>query len=106
MARNSREDRVVVMNPRTGRGDGSISRLYYEQVRQAILGALDDAPDRVRFRELAALVEGRTNPSLWVDHSVGWYTTTVKLDLEARGEIEVQRGRPPQVVRAVSRAAG
>ncbi len=31
--------------------------------------------------------------------SVGWYATTVKLDLEARGLIERMPGESPQVLR-------
>lgn len=34
--------------------------------------------------------------------SVGWYTTTVKLDLEARGEIaRVESARPQRLVRLI-----
>jgi hypothetical protein len=54
----------------------------------------------VKFIELPGLVEQCLSPgdreSLG---SVSWYTTTVKLDLEVRGEIERIAGSKPQRLR-------
>lgn len=86
----------MMRNPNTGRDDVRISARYYEAVRGAILRALDTRPDGVGFSDLSALVESDTDPGLWNDASVGWYTTTVKLDLQARGLIE--RSGSPQVL--------
>jgi hypothetical protein len=36
------------------------------------------------FAALPGEVEYRTPPGTWASASVGWYTTVVKLDLEAR----------------------
>ncbi len=41
--------------------------------------------------------ERRTPAEMWSDASVGWYTTTVKLDLEAKGIIEKEGS--PQILR-------
>lgn len=85
-------DRVVLENPNTGSTDGTIARALYDPVRAAILAAIGEA-GQLPFSELRAEVERRTSPDLWEDASVGWYTTTVKLDLEAKGLIE-KEGSP------------
>jgi hypothetical protein len=51
---------------------------------------------------LIALVEGRlTTEERRAIASVGWYVTTVKLDLEARKRIERVPGSNPQLLRRV-----
>lgn len=91
-----KRDRVVMENPNTGSTDGTIARSFYDPVRDAILAAIGEA-GQLPFSELRAEVEKRTNAELWEDASVGWYTTTVKLDLEAKGLIEKEGS--PQVLR-------
>jgi DNA-binding transcriptional ArsR family regulator len=86
------DDRVMMENPNTGRDDMRIARAIYEPVRQAILEALEDLGE-VPFSELHVEVEQRTPPELWEDASLKWYTTTVKLDLEAKGLL-VKSGSP------------
>lgn len=85
-------DRVSLANPNTGRDDLRIRRLYYEHVRSAIMHAINDAGE-LKFAALAAEVEARTPAELWADASVGWYATSVKLDLEAKGLI-AKEGSP------------
>jgi hypothetical protein len=85
------DDGVMLANPNTGGDTIRIRRSMYDPVRVAILtavdeGALDATP--LRAVDLAAQVEKRTPRRLWWDASVGWYTTSVKLDLEFRGLIE------------------
>ena len=59
----------------------------YDPVRTAILHAVREI-DGIRFGDLSDAVGARTSPDLWQNSKVGWYTTSVKLDLEARGLIE------------------
>lgn len=87
-------DRIMMKNPNTGRDDRHIAVAMYEPVRDAILAAVDDE-DGIGFSELAEQVELRA-PELWADASVMWYTTTVKLHLEATGLIE-RDGSPQQL---------
>lgn len=79
-------DRVSLENPNTGCEGLRIRRLYYEHVRAAIMHAIDEAGE-LRFSQLSSEVEARTPAELWADASVGWYATSVKLDLEAKGLI-------------------
>lgn len=90
-------DRVVMQNPNTGRDDNTIAREIFEPVRYAILDALEDAED-VAFKDLTDEVVARTPAVLWSDRSPMWYTTTVKLHLEATGEIE-KFGKPQRLRR-------
>lgn len=93
---NSGTSRITIENPNTGRTDGTIARSFYDPVRQAILDAIGEA-DGLPFAELRNEVARRTPSELWEDASVGWYTTAVKLDLEAKGLV-VKEGSP-QILR-------
>lgn len=87
-------EKILTLHPEGKRGI-HIDRDRYDAVRSAILAVLaDDAV--VAFAELSGRVAARL-PDF--DGSYGWYTTTVKLDLEARGEIERVPGKGPQQLR-------
>ena len=88
-------ERIMTLHPE-GKTGVNISQEKYEAVRAAILASIDAAGE-LPFKELAGQVGTRLPESF--DGSVGWYTTTVKLDLEARGEIERIPGRAPQGLR-------
>lgn len=92
-------ERIMTLHP-DGKQGVNIDRAKYEAVRQAILDSLAEQGE-LPFGQLDAAVAARLSEPF--DGSVGWYTTTVKLDLEARGEIERVPGRSPQVVRLVQK---
>jgi len=85
----------MMHNPNTGREDVRIKRTIFEPVRDAILQALDETGE-LRASDLPEHVEARTPTTLWEDASTIWFTTTVKLHLEATGLIE--RSGSPQLV--------
>ena len=85
-------DSIMMKNPNTGRDDMSIAVSIYEPVRDAILAAIHDVgelPNKLLIDE----VERRTPAELWENSSVAWYTTSVKLHLEAT-KLLVKRGSP------------
>ncbi len=84
-------ERISLENPNTG-GNLRIRKLYYDHVRDAILHAINEAGE-LKFSDLANQVLARTPTELWADASVGWYATSVKLDLEAKGLI-AKEGSP------------
>ncbi len=92
------KDKILTKHPK-GKQGVNISRAKYDAVREAILEALAEREPQ-QFRELQAAVEERLAGNF--EGSIGWYYTTVKLDLEAREEIERIPGSSPQELRRVS----
>ncbi len=88
-------DRIQTLHPEEGKKGVNIERAKYDEVHAAILDALSQGPmalttlfDKVSKR-LPADFKG----------SPGWYTMSVKLDMEARGEIERVPKVSPQELR-------
>lgn len=89
------EERIMTLHP-AGKLGVNISKLKYEVIRMAILDAIESRGE-LPFLDLAAAVTQRLEADF--EGSIGWYVTTVKLDLEARGLIERIPGQGPQVLR-------
>ena len=99
---NSTEDKVLCETPTPGKQPTRIDRWKYDLVRSAILQVVPADDKGVEFDRLAELVEHQIPAEdLKRFGTVSWYTTTVKLDLEARGEIERVPGSGPQTLRLV-----
>ena len=99
-----RDEKVRCDNPEPGKKPVRIARWKYEAVRQAMVGVLSMDRDGVPFRDLAARVRSRLEPhELERLGSVSWYTTVVKLDLEAKGRVRRVPGSRPQVVQLIGR---
>jgi hypothetical protein len=77
------EDKIRTLHP-AGKQGVHINREKYDAIREAILSALREHGE-LTFTALAARVKQQIEDRF--DGSVTWYTTTVKLDLEARGEV-------------------
>ncbi|NDJ36171.1 MAG: hypothetical protein GYB64_16060 [Chloroflexi bacterium] len=90
------DDKILALNPDPDKTGVNVDRVKYEQIKTAMLAALDEEGE-IPFKRLSEEVEARLNSPF--KGSVGWYTTTVKLDLEARGLIERVPGNKNQVVR-------
>lgn len=88
-------DTIRTLHPEKKQGV-TISREKYEIIRKAILCALQ-AQKEMKFMNLARAVEKEVNGNF--EGSVTWYVTTVKLDMEARGEIKRVPHSRPQLVR-------
>jgi len=93
-------DKVVCETPTPGKQPTRIVRWKYDLVRSAILKSIPSGHPGIEFARLAAMVksciESRDLERLG---SVSWYTTTVKLDLEVKGETERVPGSSPQLLR-------
>lgn len=99
------EETVEALPLGEGKAATRIRKVAYEAFRDAILAVLDESPEGVLFRDLPRRVEPRVPPELLgAKGSCSWYTTTVKLDLEARGVIARVRGESPQRLRRVGAA--
>lgn len=92
--------RIQLKHPDPGKSAPRISSEKYGAVKSAIMRVVAEDENGILFKDLP----GRVSELLSTDQlenlgSVGWYTTTVKLDLEARGLIERVPGSNPQRLR-------
>lgn len=89
------EEKILTLHPQ-GKKGVNISRAKYDLVRETILQIIRDYGE-ISFTELLMMCEHMLMGKL--NGSITWYATTVKLDLEARGEIERVPDSSPQKVR-------
>jgi len=89
-------ERITTLHPDPSKEGVSIDRAKYEQIRGAINAVLDEQGE-CSFTELTEEVEEYLGDRF--DGSIPWYVTTVKLDLEARGEIRCNRSQKRQTIR-------
>ncbi len=87
-------EKILTLHPQNKQGV-NIDRGKYDEIRGAILEAIGEN-EGITFGELTTAV-GEKCPNF--DGSIGWYTTSVKLDLEARGLIERIPKLSPQQLR-------
>ncbi len=89
------KDLVKTLHPEKKQGV-NISREKYDMIRKAIMSELRSNKE-MTFTRLSRAVEKEVRGKF--DGSVMWYVTTVKLDLEARGEVKRVPNSRPQLVR-------
>ena len=89
------KDTIRTLHPQKKQGV-KISKEKYETIRKAILCVLETQKE-ISFMNLSRAVEKEVNGNF--EGSVTWYVTTVKLDLEARGQIKRVRHSRPQLVK-------
>jgi len=92
------ETRTVTKGKRGTR----VRKDMYDLFRKTILAATPRTKTGITFRDLVRRVGERLDGRDFnAKGSVSWYTTTIKLDLEARGLIERIPGTRPQRLRRV-----
>lgn len=87
-------ERIMTLHPQ-GKTGVNIDNGKYNQIKQAIMDSIEEQGE-IKFGALMDAV-GEKLPNF--DGSIGWYTTTVKLDLEARQIIERIPDQSPQRLR-------
>ena len=95
------EPRVPCRTPNPNRpGTTAIPVWKFDAVREAIRSVLGRGV--IRFSHLAEAVRGQMkDDDLERLGSLGWHVTTVKLEMEVRGEIERVASPGPQQIRLV-----
>lgn len=78
------EERIMTLHP-SGKQGVNILKRRYAQVRTFILDKVRQHGE-LSYDDLTDLAEAELAPNF--DGKVVWYIVSVKLDLEARGEIE------------------
>lgn len=97
MKTKPKSERVVCRTPTPGKKPTRIEAWKYDLVRKAILEMVPRSGEGVAFADLPKLVAA----ALTADErrrlgSIPWYTTTVKLDMEVRRELQRLKGVSPQ----------
>ena len=90
------EEKILTLHPEEDKQGVNISRSKYDMIRQAIRDAIR-SQGTISFKGLVSLVEYNLRNRF--EGSIPWYVTTVKLDMEARGEIERIPGPGEQKIR-------
>jgi hypothetical protein len=90
-------EKTLCRTPRPGSKAKHIEQNKFDFVRKAILRVVPRNGNGVPFGELATMVKKQlTRAELDSLGSVSWYATTVKLELEVRGDIRRVPGAVPQ----------
>lgn len=96
------DERITCHTPTPGKKPTRIHKWKYDLLRGIIRDILSDSVDGVEFRALPNLIDARLCTEQRSNlGSVSWYTTTVKLDMEVKGDIERVPGVKPQRLRLV-----
>ena len=91
---------VICRTPTPGKSAKRIAKPRFDLVRRAVLRVIPKRGDGIAFADLAGLVAARLTPAeRRTLGSILWYVTTVKLELEVRGELERVAGDGPQHLR-------
>ena len=81
-------DKIQTLHPHPNKKGVNIARSKYDMVYAEVLEILTETPDikpMQMFNKVGERLKGR------IEGSGAWYAVTVKLDMEARGEIEHDR---------------
>lgn len=87
--------KIMTLHPE-GKKGVNLTREKYDTIREFILNTLRKTGE-LAFSELTCLANESLSSTF--DGKVTWYVVTVKLDLEARGEIERVKGKKTQHLR-------
>jgi hypothetical protein len=82
--KNSAIDKITTLNPDPAKKGVSIEKTKYAAIHPIILEFLRNE-DRATFSQIAEEVRRQLTGQF--EGSIDWYTISVKLDMEARGEI-------------------
>jgi len=81
-------EKILTLHPDPAKKGVNISREKFDLVKSGILEVMGKAGQmkpRAMFQSVADHLKGQ------MEGSIGWYAVSVKLDMEARGEIEHDR---------------
>lgn len=94
------EEKILCETPTPGKKPTRIDHWKYELLRNAILKVTPKEKPGVLFKELPTWIEGvLSEEELRKLGSLMWYTTTVKLDMEAKGELIRLKGSPQRIIK-------
>ena len=90
-------DKILTKNPDPAKKGVSIDMDRYNFIKQEILRLLKEKGP-LGAMQLVSEMDKRLGGDKKAGFSIGWYTTAVRLDLEARGKIQYDRSAKKPVV--------
>jgi hypothetical protein len=95
-----KEPTILCKTPTPGKKGTRIAKWKYDCVRKALLKCAPKNKIGIAFKDMPKLVEKQlTSEERRTLGSVTWYTVTVKLDMEVRGELSRIPNVSPQRIR-------
>lgn len=92
-------EKIMTLHPDPSKKGANISKEKYDQMKSTIINTIDEAGEIKFMTDLIRIVGQKLAGNF--EGSIGWYLTTVKLDLEARGLIERVPNKKPQYLRLI-----
>lgn len=92
------EPKIMTLHPDPTKKGVNILLRRYDLMKETILGIMS-RQEVITFKDLTAQTEKELTGVL--DGNIPWYLVSVKQDLEARGIIEIIKGKSPQQLRLV-----
>lgn len=94
---NKSIERISCRTPTPGKQPTSIPRWKFDLLRKHLLALVPPRLPGIPSRQIPALLKTRLKASdLEALGSISWHVTTVKLELEVRGELKRIEGVSPQ----------
>lgn len=84
----SKAEMFEALHPDPEKQGTRVTKATYEAYRDALLQIIPDTEQGIEYGALSKAVVPYLSPELVESTSQGWWVTSVKLDLEARGLIE------------------
>ena len=88
---------ITTLNPNPSKKGVPIEKSRYSFLRNEILNLLKEKGP-LGAMQLVREMDGRLGGDIKVGYSIGWYTTAVRLDLEARGQLKYDRHTKKPVI--------
>lgn len=95
----SETEMMKALHPDPSKQGTRVTRATYKAYRAALLEVIPISAEGIEFALLSKAVEPHIDKKILETTSAGWWATTVKLDLEARGLIERVASKGKQRVR-------
>ena len=95
----SKAEMFEALHPDPEKQGTRVTKSTYEAYKEALLKVIPASDEGIEFGALRKAVVPHLDAELLENTSPGWWSTTVKLDLEARGIIERVKTKDRQRVR-------
>lgn len=101
----AKAETITALHPDPEKQGTRVTKTTYEAYRAALFKVIPTSEEGVFYAALSQAVVPHLDADLVASTSPSWWVTTVKLDMEARGEVERVPGKGKQRVRLIAPAS-